>query len=134
MQARDYIEIILSVLGGIGFLSLGFGYTYSQLREGSNKYKLDTIGLLKEDVTTLRNEVMELTKKVEALTHEIADKDKKLADALAILQGRDPAMNDFMVAMTSYITDNKPFIETIKMQVIPVVAKLDKYLDGIVIK
>lgn len=134
MTTRDYIELILSVLGGIGAILFGLGYFYSQFKEGSTKNRLDTINILKSDVQTLRDEVANLTNKVEMLTKEIETKDKKLGEALAILQGRNPEMEKFIVTMTQYMEDMKPFIENVKMRVIPVVTKLDKYLDGKEIK
>lgn len=133
MQTRDYIEIILTLLGGVGFLAIGLGYGYGKWREGNNKNKLDTITLLSKDVETLKSEVVELTKTVEELRKEIAEKDKKLGDALAILQGRDPQMQSFMDVVKTYVDNNKPFLEEIKIEVMPVIKKLDKFLDKQVI-
>lgn len=108
MQTRDWIELILSVLGGIGFLFLGLGYAYSQLKEGSNKNKLDTIGLLKEDVAALKKVVQdnhdEIIRLQEQLKSAMADK-KRLEE---IVENRNPDLEsilkevrDFMKAITA---------------------------------
>lgn len=129
MAVKDWVELILSTLGGLTALSFGFGYLYSQFKEGSTKNKLDTIALLKEDVETLRAEVGELTAKVKELTQEVTNKNKQLDEAMAILQGRDPEMQAFVVNMVQYIKDTKPLIDDIKIKVLPVVDRLDQFLN-----
>lgn len=107
MSWLNLSQYILSMAGVIALISYGWG----QWTKGKNESKLDTIMLLKEDVETLKGKVEELTTKVEELTLEITEKDKKLTEVIAILQGRDPQMQEF-IRETS-----------------PVIAKLNDYLN-----
>ena len=116
MNIPVWIEFILS----LGIFFAGMGYLYGQFRDGHNKAKIDSITILEADVKTLQNKVQELTEKVNTLTKEIELKDQKLAETLAILQGRDPAMADFIKAGMLYMKET-----------LPVVRKMDNFLSTI---
>ncbi len=134
METRDYIELILSVLGGLGVLALGLGYAYGKWIEGRNKNTIDGFTILEKEVKVLRDEVAKLTKEIQNVREENASERKKFTEVILAIQGKDPEMQTFMIAVKQYMEDNKPFIENIKMRVIPVVMKLDKFLDGQIIK
>ncbi len=120
-----FIQYLLSFLGTILVISYGYG----QWSQGRNQDKLDTISLLKSDVETLRGKVEELTSEVKNLIEQNLKDKKTLSDALAILQGRDPATLAFIDSMKKYVESNMPLLETIKIEVIPTVRRLDKFLD-----
>lgn len=148
MQTRDWIEIIGTIIGGTSVLFLSFGYAYGQWRQGNNQSKLDNNSIYKERIEALelkvqtQNEEMKtqsediekLTKEVHELHLAIDMRDKRFAEVILTLQGKDPVLQNFMNTVSQYITDNKPFIENIKMRVIPTIGKLDKFLDQQVIK
>lgn len=105
-----FVQYVLAFIGVLFACSYGYG----QIREGKNQSKIDTITILKADVETLGEKVKELTRKVEDLTLEIEQKDKKLAATLEILQGRDPAMGDFIKASSAYMLSTAPTLDTLK--------------------
>lgn len=124
----DTITIIISIIGfilSIAALFAGVGY----FRQGKNQAKLDANALLKDDVVALTKKVNEMDKEIKSLRLAIEEKDKKLSDTLAILQGRDPQMTAFVEIVKSYITANVPLLEEIKTTTIPTIKKLDKFLD-----
>lgn len=121
-------EIILSLIAAIFAVAAGFA-AIGYFRQGKNQSKLDTVNLLKEDVEVLRGKVEELTKEVQNLRAENAEEKKKFTDAILAIQGRDPALQAFIASVKEYVESNKPVIEQIKIEVLPVVKKLDKFLD-----
>lgn len=125
-----FIQYTLSILGFI----FAVGYGYGQWKQGKNQVRIDTMTLLKSDVETLKDKVIELTAKIQALTVDIESKDKRLKELLEILQGRDPELKNFITESNAYMILAKPILTTIVTDVIPVVKRLDKYLDGVVIK
>ena len=119
------LQYILSFIGLLAVISYGYG----QVRRGRNDSRIDTINLLEKDVVILKDEVSKLSKEVTDLKIVIKEKDDKLAEALSILQGRDPQMQEFIKLMAAYIETNKPILEEIKVEVIPIVKKLDLFLN-----
>lgn len=107
----NWLDLSQYILSGVGIVAI-ISYGYGQVMQGRNQSKLDTIAILQEDVTVLRGKVEELTEKVVKLTEEIAQKDKKLAEVIDILQGKDPVMQDFIKEST------------------PIIKKLDLYLNA----
>ncbi len=58
------------------------------------------------------------------------EKDKRLAEVIAILQGKNPLMDNFITSSQTFITDEaKPLISLVKERILPVVLKMDKFLD-----
>lgn len=119
------LQYILSAIGGLAVIS----YAYGQWISGKNKYKIDTITLLEKDVETLKSQVIKLSGQITELQGAITEKDKKLGEALAILQGRDPQMQELIKQLNDYILIGKPVMELVIKDVIPTVAKLDKFLN-----
>lgn len=120
-----YVQYILTGFGFIAIISYGYG----QLVSGRNKSRLDTIAILEKDVGVLREEVTKLSDKVNELTKIIEEKDKKLGEALSILQGRNPEMEQFIKLATGYVNSSQPFLDQVKTDILPVVKKLDLYLN-----
>ncbi len=114
MNIPVWIEFIASV----GVLIAGLGYAWGQFRDGQSKAKIDSITILEADVKNLRGKVEELTTQVQNLTTEIGIKDKKLADALAILQGYNPNLQKFIDEANHYITFSMPVFD-----------RMNKFLD-----
>lgn len=121
-------EIFQYSINALAVLAI-VSYGYGQLRKGRNDSRLDTITILEKDVKILKDKVVELTAQVDKLQLTIQEKDQKLMDALAILQGRNPEMDTFIKLVDNYITGNAPLFEEIRLEVIPVARKLDKYLN-----
>lgn len=127
-----YLQYILTIMGLVAIISYGYG----QIRKGRNDSKLDTIKLFKEQVEALEDkvnrqddEIKKLTKEVHDLHVAIDEKDAKLTETLAILQGRDPQMQAFMVKLNEYTELGKPAIKAIVTDVLPLVKRLEKFLD-----
>lgn len=136
MGIKDWIELISAILGGLGFLALGFGYAWGQVTQGRNQNQLDNNSIYKERIEALElkaktqnDDIKKLTEEVQDLHKAIDERDKKFAQAILNLQGKDPDMVEFITTMKGYVEANLPLLETIKVKVIPTVERLDKYLD-----
>ncbi len=119
------IEIIFSSIGvmiSVAALFAGVGY----FKQGKSQGKLDANNLLKDDVTELSKkvnaqdtEIARLTKEVHDLHIAINEKEQKLTEVLQILQGRDPKMQEVILKIEEYFRT-----------VAPVMDELDKFLKG----
>jgi len=101
------LQYLLGLIALLGVVAYGYG----QWKQGRNKSKMDTVGILESDVGILKGKVEELTNVVERLTKEISEKDKRLTAALEILQGRDPAMSEFVKTVQAYIVLTSPVLD-----------------------
>ncbi len=126
------LQYLLAFLGALFVISYGYG----QWQEGRIKSKLDTVSLFKAQVDALETKVKTQTEDIEKLTKEvrelhisIEEKDKRLTELLSILQGRDPQMQSFVKLLTDYVTAGKPIVESIVSDVLPVVRRLDQFLN-----
>jgi len=108
-------------------------YAYGQFTKGKIESKFDTINLLKEQVDALEKalafsdgkkkvEIDALNSKIDLLTREIQDlhvaidsKDKKQEELLAIIQGKDPQMLEFIKLFT--------------VDVLPTIKRMDQFLN-----
>lgn len=142
-----YYTEILTTFIGIGVLIAGVAYGYSQWKRGKTDGELGTITLLEKRIGILEEtiqaqdvahkmemesqgaKITSLTEMVEKLKATIEEKDAKLTEYMAIMQVRDPIMNEFMSMVKSYVGLSKPFIEEIKEDVVPVVKHLGRFLD-----
>ncbi len=129
MSILQILEIILSVLVGSGVLVAGVGYAYGQFKQGKSQAVLDegnnrlnTNTLLKEQIDALENkvnrqsqEIVNLTKKVELLTKEIEVRDKKFAEAILTLEGKNPELANFINSGLTYMMETKPVMEDLKL-------------------
>lgn len=132
----NQFEIAGTVVGAIFSLAAlfaGIGY----FRQGKVQSRLDTANLLKEQIDALEGkvnlqdaEIKKLTKEVHDLHEAIDEKDKKLVETLAILQGRDPQMQEFIKKMSDYITIGEPAIQSIRVDILPIIKRLDKFLGN----
>lgn len=120
---------ILQTILSIGAVIAIISYAWGQWISGKNKYKIDTITLLEKDVKTLREEVINLTNEVTALRTAIAEKDEKLREWMEVFQGRDPKTQELLNSLNEYMLIGKPLIESVTRDVLPVVSKLDKFLN-----
>ncbi len=125
MQTRDWIEIILAVLGGLSAVLLTGGYAYGSWKQGSNQNKLDNDSIYKGRIEALELEARLQSSDIEKLTKEVRDlheaidlRDKKFAEAILTLQGKDPTMADFIMKGTEYMASTKP-----------VLVRMDKWLN-----
>lgn len=122
----DFLQYILT---GIGLLAV-ISYGYGQWRQGRNQSELETSSIYKDRIEALElkvktqsDDIEKLTEQVKKLRADNEEANRKLLDALNILQGKDPAMAEFIKTGTEYMTSTKPVLETLK-----------KYLDAQVIK
>jgi FtsZ-binding cell division protein ZapB len=120
-----FIQYTLSLLGFI----FACAYGYGQWKQGKNQVRIDTITLLKSDVDTLKDKVIELTNQVDSLTKELRLKDEKLKEWLEIFQGRNTDMVDFIKMGNTYMEIGKPILAAITTDVLPVVKRLDTFLN-----
>lgn len=110
---------------GIAVIIASTFYGYGLWKDRKNSNKLDTVKLFKDQIDGMELkmkaqelDIEKLTKEVHNLKLAIEEKDKKLLEALAILQGRDPAMSTFINSGTKFMQDNGPIFK-----------RLEKYLD-----
>lgn len=115
------ITVLISIAGAFA----GIGY----YRQGKTQGKLDANALLKQDVDELTKKVNVLTKQVEELRDEIADKNKKLDDLLLILQGKNPDLVNLLSELRNYMDFNSPVFTKIRDKGLPTLERLEKYLD-----
>lgn len=114
-------------------LFAGIGY----FKKGRMDGKLDAITLMEKDIMALKKRIGDLEAigqenqvTIEALYKENVEKNKKLAEVLQILQGRDPKMQEIMKKIEEYIQAGKPTMEAINEKVLPVIDELDKFLKA----
>lgn len=138
----NFLQIIISIVGTIislAALFAGIGY----FRQGKKQGEMDTVTLFKDQIDALEGkvnlqseqiskqdtEIKNLTNEIQILRKEITEKDKKLIETLEILQGRDPRMQEFISELKAYIELGRPALETLTTKIIPIVNRLDKFLD-----
>jgi len=142
-------QIIISIIGGIFAIAASFagvGY-YKQgratqiLDEGNTK--LNTNSLLKDQIDALEDkvdrqsekinsqsdEIKGLTAKVQFLTNSLDEQQKKFAQAILAIEGKDPQIIEFIGMAKSYFELNRPLLDKINHEVVPTVERLGKYLD-----
>lgn len=124
------IQISIGIIISLGVLAFGFGYVYSQFKKGKNdrtKTDLETENSL---TTYLKNQVegfkqiakeqdqkiADLGKEISAMRAVLDEKDKTIDKYLAILQNRNPELEQFMVKVSrtsdmaeEYITNAKSY-------------------------
>jgi len=130
-----WLQFTLTGLGTIialAALFAGIGY----FKQGRDQAKLSTISLLKEKIAAFEtklndqsNDMEDMSIRIKQLEETVEERDKKLAEVLAILQGKDPQMQEVINLMRNYMQTNIPLLETIKTKTIPTIDKLEKFLD-----
>lgn len=107
METRDYIELILAVLGGIGILLAAAGYGLGKYREGQNSRRKDDIEnkrssfeLLQDQVDALEVMVGKQKEDIIILQTQNSEKDKKIKEYMELIQNRNPEMNQFIKYLT----------------------------------
>lgn len=135
----EFLQIII----GLGVIVTGIGYTWGKFKEGKAGGKFDTVKLFKEQIDALEGkvnlqdtemkkqnlEIKRLTAEVHDLKIVIEAKDKKLTETIAILQGRDPQMQSFIKTLEEYTELGKPVINAVSSEILPILRRLEKYLD-----
>ena|SRR3990167_8287175 len=135
MDWTTWFEFTLTGLGTImAFAALFAGVGY--FRKGQSDGKLDTITLFKERVDALEKKIKvqttdleSLGQKVQELTDAIREKDKKLAETLEILQGKDPGTKAFMMAMVEYTKKGSSILDALDQEIFPIIRKLKDFLE-----
>lgn len=118
---NEFLQICI----GVAVVIASTFYGYGLWRDRKNGNKIDTVKLFKDQIDGMELkmkaqelDIEKLTKEVHDLKLAIEEKDKKLLEALAILQGRDPAMSTFIENGNKFMLDTTPIFK-----------RLDKYLD-----
>ncbi len=137
-----YLEISIAVIGlllsiAAGVFAVGYykqGKAQSALDDGNSK--LNTNTLLKDQIDALETkvdiqseEIKLLTEKVKVLTASLEEERKKFAEAILAIQGKDPQLTEFVAMMKTYIDMNRPLLDKVNHEIVPIVERLGKYLD-----
>lgn len=118
-------EVTVGLLGGVGVLALGLGYIYSQFSKGKNgqtKEQLETENSLttylknqvsgfKEIIDNQNVKITELGKEMAGLRATLDEKDKTIDKYLAILQNRNPELENFISSMTKNAAQYDTFMK-----------------------
>ncbi len=102
-----------------------FSYGYGQWKQGKNQEQLDNDNIYKGRIEALElkiklqgEDIEKLTEQVKQLRNDNEDANRKLMEALAILQGYNPQMTEFIKSVTEYLAVTKP-----------VFIRMDKWLN-----
>ncbi len=119
----NIIQLVLSIVGSIvsvGILLAGTGYAYAQFTKGKNEKNNEDYKLLTTRVDALQRlcdaqqiDLNNLHQELGKLKGINEEKDKKITELNAILQNRDPALNEFIkysTESTRYFLDIVPKI------------------------
>lgn len=108
MATRDWIELILATLGGIGVFTLGLGYALGQFKRGQLDRRKDDVegrkdafALLQEQVESLEALCDKQQEEIVVLRTQSEEREKKAKEYLEIFQNRNPET----VAFMKYLTD-----------------------------
>lgn len=117
----NFFQYVLIILGSLAVIS----YAYGQWKQGRNQSSLDSSSIYKERIEALELKVKLQSADIEALTEQVKrlrkdneEANKKLLEALAILQGRNPSMDTFIKQGGEFMTVYGPTLN-----------RLDKFLD-----
>ena len=131
------LAIIVGIIVSLAGLVAGIGYfiqAKASAKRDTGQEELTAMKILREKVETLTEEVGRLTVKVNELEVTLETESKEKKQILAILQARNPEMDKTFEAIRIYISANSPLLERVRDEVLPVVTKLDKYLNTQIIK
>lgn len=129
MNIAQLAQIVIGSIASIGVLIAGAGYGYGQFYKGKNAKTLDDFNLFNTQLDSLKKvcdeqaaQIKVLQEDIKGHTQEIGrlkgineEKEKKIVELNAILQNRDPALNDFIkmsTESTKYFLDVVPKIIT----------------------
>lgn len=130
------MNTFLQVMLGIGGFVGGIAYAYGQWKDRRNGSRFDTVKLFKDQIdamelkiNTQQDDIKKLTEEIHSLKIEISEKDKKVSELLTVLQGRDPAMQDTLLAFKEYMEAGKPVITYFSQKLPSVLERVEKFLD-----
>lgn len=119
-----FLEVCIAIVTAAistGTVFAGVGY----YKQGGKQESMDNDSIYKNRIEALELQGRNQTSDIEKLTKEVKDlheaidlRDKKFAEAILILQGKDPTMSDFVKAGYDYMTYSKLLL-----------VRLDKYLN-----
>lgn len=122
------IEYLLAFLGTIFVVAYGYG----QWKQGTNQDQLDNDSIYKGRIDALElkiklqgEDIEKLTEQVKQLRNDNEEANRKLLEAMSILQGRDPQLSEFIKSGDKYMDDGKEFMTYTKLLLI----RLDKFLN-----
>lgn len=119
------MDSYFGILAGLGGLTAGIGFAYSQFRVGAGQAKDDLIKTLKETaiverekaerlaaekitlINSHQGQINELNLKIGKLQGTAEANEKKMNEYLTILQGKDPAQMDFIATVLAEIKKNQ---------------------------
>lgn len=118
-----------SIFSGIGILFAGLGFAYSQFKSGSSKAKDELISTLRESataekdkaerlatektliVTSHQEQINQLNEKIGKLQGLYEANETQKQEYLQILQGRNPAQEQFMKYLTEVATESAKYMK-----------------------
>jgi hypothetical protein len=123
--------LIEYLLTGLGFL-FAISYGYGQWKQGRNQDQLDNDSIYKGRIDALElkiklqgDDIERLTEQVKKLRIDNEEANRKLLEAMSILQGRDPQLTEFIKSGEKYMDDGHEFMTYTKLLLI----RLDKFLN-----
>ena len=115
------LQYLLGLIALLGVVAYGYGIW----KQGRNQSELDNDSIYKGRIEALETKIKsqgesieDLTAQVKKLRQDNEDANTKLLAAMNILQGRDPAMAEFIKSGNQFM-----------MKAEPVLIRLDKYLN-----
>ncbi len=115
-----FLEICIAIVTlafSTGAVFAGLGY----FKQGGKQESMDNDSIYKNRIEALElqgrnqtSDIEKLTKEVKELHEAIDLRDKKFAEAILVLQGKDPLMSDFVKAGYDYMTLSKPVMEDLR--------------------
>ena len=136
---KNIAEIIGSVIAGIGLLSAGIGYCYSQFKTGKSaatkdslesqneltQYLRDQIDGYKEIAKEQNSKISNMEKQIASMQAIISEKDSTIKKYLDILQNRNPELDQFMQESRQKWQDQLNFIS----QILDAMKNINEHMD-----
>lgn len=94
-------EIFGAVVGGIGAISAGIGYCYSQFNTGNTAATKDSLESQNELTQYMKDQIDGYKSMVEGQNVKITDMGKKLATMEALLAAKDKTIKEYMDIITN---------------------------------
>jgi len=123
--------VIQYILIGLGFV-FAAAYGYGQWKQGRNQDQLDNDSIYKGRIEALElkvksqsQDIEELTAQIKQLRKDNEEANRKLLEAMSILQGYNPQLTEFIKEGHLYMEQGREFMTYTKLLLI----RMDKWLN-----